>query len=82
MSAAPDWLTHPNDNAALLYYAVPLIVIGSVATNKYFDASTNEGKGKVLIASGVSVMIMLGLLSSLCAGSKKGICAFVPEEIR
>ena len=80
--SAPDWLTQTDRSTSLLLYAVPLIAAGSYATNRYFDATTNEGKGKVLILSGISVLIMLGLLSATCEGSRQGVCKFVPEELR
>lgn len=80
--STPRWLTEADSGTSLLVYAVPLILAGSYATNRYFDATTSEGKGKILIMSGVSVLIMLGLLGATCEGSRKGVCSFVPEELR
>ena len=79
---APTWLTSPDKDQSLLLYAVPVILIGSYATNKYMDTRTDRDKAKVLIASGMSIIVMLGALAAICDGSTQGLCHFVPEEFR
>jgi len=77
---APAFLTEPSDPETALIVGMPMIAVMYVVTKSILEEEDDVRKGAKMVASGLAVMALVVAASSVCDGSKKGICKLAPTR--